>query len=41
MCKGKVAPLVISEKNGIDVNTIKDWKKLTKLYKQTNETIKV
>ena len=41
MFKGKVAPLVISEKNGIDVNTIKDWKKLTKLYKQTNETIKV
>ena len=41
MFKGKVAPLIISEKNAIDVNTIKDWKKLTHLYKRSNETIKI
>jgi N-acylneuraminate cytidylyltransferase/pseudaminic acid cytidylyltransferase len=41
MFKGKVAPLIISEKNAIDVNTSKDWKKLTNLYKRSNEAIKI
>ena len=27
----------ISKKNGIDVNTYKDWKQLTKLYNSRNE----
>ena len=41
MFKGRVVPLIITEKNGIDVNTSKDWKKLTNLYRQSNEAIKI
>jgi len=35
--EGDSVPLNISKKNGIDVNTYKDWKQLTKLYNSRNE----
>ena len=35
--EGDSVPLNISKKDGIDVNTYKDWKQLTQLYYSRNE----
>ena len=35
--EGNSIPLNITKKNGIDVNTYKDWKQLKKLYNSKNE----
>ena len=35
--EGDSVPLNITKKNGIDVNTYKDWKQLAKLYNSRNE----
>ena len=35
--EGNSVSLNISKRNGIDVNTYKDWKQLTKLYNSRNE----